>query len=258
MNEITILGAYGTKGVDEGTTSFYINKHNVLDAGNLLRPLKEKAAEVEAIWISHSHLDHIVDIAYILDSYFDQRTSSLKLMGLPETLEVIQKHFLNDVIWPDFSKIKLVKSDEMAVSYVAVGCNEIHTLDDATKISLFKSDHTVPCCGFVIHKEDTALLITNDTYSLEEAVAQVQKNKKIKTLVVECSFPSRMKALAIESKHLTPELLFAGLKPLENEGLTLYINHIKPLYEEEIKAEVALYKGIWHVEILKDGDKITF
>ena len=37
----------------------------------------------------------IVDIAYILDSYFTLRTKSLKIMGLPETLEAIKKHFLN-------------------------------------------------------------------------------------------------------------------------------------------------------------------
>lgn len=258
MYSITILGAYGTKGYKHGTTSFCVTPHHVLDAGNLLRPLKEKAADIEAIWISHSHLDHIVDIAYILDSYFDQRKNSLKLLGLPETIKAIKEHFLNDVIWPDFSKIKLVQSDEMAVQYVEVHCNEIHRIDEETEISLFKSDHTVACCGFVIHKPHSALLITNDTYSLEEALLQVAKNPKIKSLVIECSFPSRMKALAIESKHLTPQLLFERLKSVENSGLQLYINHIKPLYEDEIKAEISQYKGNWNVEILKDNDKISF
>lgn len=257
-NNITILGAYGTKGFDHGTTSYSINQHHVLDAGNLLHGLKEKAVAIEAIWISHSHLDHIVDIAYILDNYFDQRTSSLKLMGQAETLLAIQKHFLNDVIWPDFSKIKLLLSDEMAVTYVPIKCDEVHRVDEATEISLFKSDHTVPCCGFIVHKPQSALLITNDTYSLQEAVKQVNRNDKVSALVVECSFPSNMKALAIESKHLTPELLFDGLKSLEKNGLKLYINHIKPLCEKEIIDEIAQYKGAWNVQILKDGDKIIF
>ena len=45
MNEITILGAYGTKGADVGTSAFYIDVKNVIDAGNLLVPLGEKSAE---------------------------------------------------------------------------------------------------------------------------------------------------------------------------------------------------------------------
>lgn len=256
--EITILGAYGTKGFSHGTTSYNVNGMHVLDAGNLLQGLKEKAAEIEAIWISHSHLDHIVDIAYILDSYFDKRTKSLKLMGLAETLDAIQKHFLNDVIWPDFSKIKLLHSDAMAVEYIPISCYTSHRIDNSTEISLFRSDHTVPCCGFVIHKPASALLITNDTYSLDEVIEQVNANDKIKSLVVECSFPSSMKGLAIESKHLTPQLLFEGLKPLENHQLKLYINHIKPLCEKEITDEISQYKGTWDVQILKDGDKIIF
>ena len=96
MEKITILGAYGTKGPHQETSSFLINKAHVIDAGNLLRSLDEEAAEINTIWITHSHLDHIIDIAYILDSYYTLRTKSLKLMGLPATLEAIQKHFLND------------------------------------------------------------------------------------------------------------------------------------------------------------------
>lgn len=111
VNEITVLGTKGTKGAEGGTSAFLIDAHNVLDAGNLLRPMKEAVAEIETIWLTHSHLDHIVDIAYILDSYFPQRKKPLRLRGLPATLKAIQQHYLNDVIWPDFSKIKLLESE---------------------------------------------------------------------------------------------------------------------------------------------------
>ena len=93
MEKITILGAYGTKGSHQETSSFLINESHVIDAGNLLRALDEGAAHIDGIWLTHSHLDHIVDIAYILDSYFTLRTKPLKLMGLPQTLEAIKKHF---------------------------------------------------------------------------------------------------------------------------------------------------------------------
>ncbi len=258
VNEITILGSNGTKGAEGGTSAFWLDAHNVIDAGNLLRPMKEAVAEIETIWLTHSHLDHIVDIAYILDSYFSKRKKSLKLRGLPETLSAIKNHFLNDIIWPDFSKIALVNSDAMALVYEPIVLGEIYSLADGSTIMAFETDHTVESCGYMVTKEKSSLIITADTYDLNVMIDLVHQTESVTALVVECSFPSHMGDLAKVSRHLTPKLLFEALKPLEQERLKLYINHIKPLYEEMISSEIDQYKGAWEVEILKDGEKINF
>lgn len=258
MNEITILGAYGTKGEDAGTSSFLLNEHHAIDAGNLLQPLKERVAGIEVIWLTHSHLDHIIDIAYILDSYFGERKKPLRLMGLPSTLEAVRTHMLNDVIWPDFSKIPMNGSSCKSVEYVPIEPGVCYRVDETMKIEAFETDHTVPSCGYIVKNRGSAVLITADTYSLDKVVELVDRNEEIKTLVIECSFPSSMEKLAAESKHLTPELLFEKLKPLEKRGLALCINHIKPLYETVIKEEIGRMQGSWQSVILKDGDKISF
>lgn len=257
-NEITILGAYGTKGHKNETSSFWVTRHHVIDAGNLLRSLGNIAGEIDGIWLTHSHLDHIMDIAYILDSYFDQRSKPLQLMGLPETLDAVKKHFLNDVIWPDFSKIPLLNCKKMSVVYVPIECEKEYKLDDETNIMAFRTDHTVPSCGYIVKKKESALLLTADTYDLENTLSMIKKEKSINSLIVECSFPSSMEKLAKESKHLTPELLFKKLKPIEARNLKLYINHIKPLFEEIIISEIAQLQGVWKTTALKDGDKISF
>ena len=59
-NTITILGAYGTKAKGHGRSSFYLNEKNVIDAGNLLVGMQEKSVEIQNIWLTHSHLDHIL------------------------------------------------------------------------------------------------------------------------------------------------------------------------------------------------------
>ena len=158
MNEITILGAYGTKGIDTGTSAFYINDTNVIDAGNLLIPLKERSADIESIWLSHSHLDHIVDIAYILDSYYTLRKKQLKILGLPETLKAVREDFLNDRIWPDFSAIKLIGSDKMSVVYEEIKPNTKYTLSQEIYLQPYKTDHTVPSCGYVVTKNSSSVL----------------------------------------------------------------------------------------------------
>ena len=126
MEKITILGAYGTKGPHQETSSFLINKAHVIDAGNLLRSLDEEAAEINTIWITHSHLDHIIDIAYILDSYYTLRTKSLKLMGLPATLEAICK----DIVSFMFRSKRLSSSQKKHILQILNGAGEgIRTLD---------------------------------------------------------------------------------------------------------------------------------
>jgi len=258
MNEITILGAYGTKGEDVGTSAFYIDEKNVLDAGNLLIPLKERSADIENIWLSHSHLDHIIDIAYILDSYFVSRKKPLKVLGLPQTLQVVKEDFLNDRVWPDFSKITLIDSDLKCVEYEEIEFHKRYTLSDDTTIEAYKTDHTVPSCGYIITRKEKSVVVSSDTYSLDTTIEQIDSRDDINTLVVECSFPSRMEKLAYDSKHLTPKLLFQKLKAMKREKIDIYINHIKPLFLEEMTEEINRFKGDYKVKILEDGEKIIF
>ncbi len=255
---IRILGAYGTKAKGFGTSSFALDKINVIDAGNLLEALDEECSFIENIWMTHSHLDHIADIAYILDNYFSLRTKTLNILGLPETIEAIKKHYLNDLIWPDFSKIPLDNSSEMALTYTIIETGKEYSLDANSSIKAFPTDHTVDSCGYVYKKNGSALIITADTYSLSSMIDEVENDKSIQSMVIECSFPSEMRDLAIVSKHLTPKILFEKLEKLKRDDIDLYINHIKPMFLFKIVAEIEEYKGKWKPIILKDGDFIKF
>jgi ribonuclease BN (tRNA processing enzyme) len=258
MSSIKILGAYGAKSAKGGSSAFLLNSRHVLDAGNLLRPLREESAKVETIWITHSHLDHISDIAYILDNYYAQREVTLKLCALPETLSTLQKHFFNNEIWPDFSKIPLANGSAMSLSFEEVLHGTRYAIGKNEYIEPFKTDHTVASCGYVITKKNKSVLVSADTYSLDTVIDVVKKNTSITTLVIECSFPSAMHELAKASKHLTVKLLFERLRELEGRGLMLYVNHLKPSYEDVIKNEIIQYQGIWNTTVLVDGDKINF
>ena len=256
--QITILGAYGTKAKGYGTTAFYLNKKNVIDAGNLLAPLNIESIDIENIWMTHSHLDHIIDIAYILDNYFNLRKKSLNIIGLPETIKAIKENFLNNTIWPDFSKIPLLLSSEMAVTYTEIELNKEYKIGEDEFLRAFPTDHTVTSCGYVYTKKNAAVLISADTYSLDDAIKEINEDKNITSIVLECSFPSEMRELAINSKHLTPELLFKKLEVITREDVVLYIHHIKPAFFKRISDEIEIYKGKWEPIILEDGFFINF
>ena len=253
---LTVLGAYGTKSQKGGSSAFLVDKKNAIDAGNLIAPLGGKCIELEAVWLTHSHLDHIVDIAFIVDNYYERREKTLNIYALPETIEALQKHIFNHTIWPDFSTIPLANGTGMSLTYHPIEPGERYKISEQLSVEPLVTDHTVPSCGYVIHKDGNAILMTADTLSLEATITRLQKCEEIGSLIVECSFPSSMETLAIKSKHLTPKLLFTALETLEKEGLEIYINHIKPEYEKEIVKEIEALKGKWSVTILKEGDLV--
>ncbi|MEA2092128.1 MAG: HD domain-containing protein, partial [Campylobacterota bacterium] len=252
IQTIKILGAYGTKAKGFGTSSFFLNSQNVIDAGNLLATLDEKTVEIKNIWLTHSHLDHISDIAYLLDNYYSLRDKTLNIMGLPQTIKALKKHFFNNQVWPDFSKITMSKSNEVALTYTEIELDKEYTINKYESIEAFKTDHTVASCGYIYKKNGSSVLITADTYSLDNILEIIDSREDINSIVVECSFPSDMPSLAKESKHLTPKLLFANLKRLKRDDIRLYINHIKPIFLTEITKEIGEYSGKWEPIILKD------
>ncbi|WP_457748042.1 MBL fold metallo-hydrolase [Sulfurimonas sp.] len=255
---IKVLGAFGTKAKGFGTISFMLNASTVVDAGNLLDTLAQKSVAINSIWLTHSHLDHIVDIAYILDNYFTKREETLIVYGLPATIKAIKENFLNDTIWPDFSKIKLYGSHKMAVEYKEVEIAKVYEIAQGEYIEAFETDHTVDCCGYLYTKHNKTIMMCADTYSLENIQKILESRKDIKSLIVECSFSNSMEKLAKDSKHLNAKLLFSQLNKIKRDDIHLYINHIKPTYIEQITEEIEENKGSWKPKILKDEDFIYF
>jgi len=67
-------------------------------------------------------------------------------------------------------------------------------------------------------------MITSDTLSLENAISILNREKSIKSLIVEYSFPSELEKLAINTKHLTPNLLLDGLKSFKRDSFKSPVN----------------------------------
>lgn len=257
-NSIRILGAHGTKSKGKGTTSFEIDAKNVIDAGNLLSSLEEKAADIEHIYLTHAHLDHISDIAYVLDNYFSQRKATLHIHATKGTIEALRDHFLNDIIWPDFSKIYLMHSQLYAVEYHVIELNSLYKIDERTSIEAFKTDHTFSSCGYIVKKGESSVIIPADTVNLKPVVEIINAREDITAMVLECSFPSAMKQLAVNSKHLTPDMVFEQLQKLQKREINFYLHHLKPSYINEITEEISKKQASYEVKILKDGEKIEF
>jgi cAMP phosphodiesterase len=236
-NFIKVLGANGGKSHNTHLTSLQISKNIVIDAGNLVNETHESPTNIDHILITHAHLDHIVDIAFLIDNTFELRKKSLKVYGRQENLDIIQKHLLNWEVWPDFTKIQLLGSDQFAIELIPIELNTPFIIDNI-KITAIQNNHTNSSNGYIIKNNNSSLLFTSDTYCCSNIWDHINHDPTISTVIIDVSFPSRMGKLAHDSKHLTPELLHEELTQLKRRDIVLHLCHIKPFYQEEIKKEV--------------------
>ena len=79
MNYIKVLGASGSKAKNHNTTSFQIFKDIIIDAGNVLNALENETKDINHIFLTHSHADHIADLPFIIETFFEERSSPLTI-----------------------------------------------------------------------------------------------------------------------------------------------------------------------------------
>jgi HD-GYP domain-containing protein (c-di-GMP phosphodiesterase class II)/phosphoribosyl 1,2-cyclic phosphodiesterase len=255
-NSIKILGAYGSKTLNTAMTCILTDHDVLIDAGNILHALDDDARKINHILLTHAHLDHIADIPFLIDIFFEARNTPLIIYGTKGTLAALKEHILNWNIWPDFTEIPLTTSNEPAIKFQEIALNMEFTINETTYKPI-KTNHTSSSCGYVITKEQYAVFFTADTYQSELIWQEVNENPKIKSIIIDVSFPSALDQLAIDSKHLTPKRLDEDMRNhLKRKDVKVFINHLKPIFIETIKDEIKtqypdLFQGGC---IINDGD----
>lgn len=251
-----MLGAHGGRGAGMVTTAIQVSESIVIDAGHIVGALGEKAARIDHIFLSHSHLDHVDDIPFLIDTFFTVRSQPLFIYGLESTLMDLKKYLFNWHLWPDFNQIELVKNSMTAITLVPIEEGEAVTIDGVT-LTPFPANHIIPCVGYIIQKPTGSVLYSADTYANPGMWEIVNTHPDIHTVIVDVSFPSHMDKLAEVSKHMTPKVLKEDLIHLTRDDVTIHVYHVKPGFVEPVTQELnemgLLRNG---GRILKDGDLI--
>ena len=250
MNFMKVLGASGSKSKTTAPTCFQIYKDIIVDAGNVLRILGDDSLYINHIFLTHAHADHIVDIPFIIEGFFEQRKETLTIYALKETIDALRKHTFNNEIWPDFTKIPLLHDKKTpSLQYQEITLDETIQIRDYSFKPIY-ANHIPGSCGYVISKEQQSFIISGDTYINEKLIEEINTNPTVKSLIIECSFPNHMAQLAKDSKHLTPQLLASTLEQITKKNLQVFIYHIKPFYKE------LMLEQIHELDILNNGGKV--
>lgn len=253
--KIKVLGCSGALLPNANPPAFLIDEKILLDAGTVGNVLTaDEQWKVRHILLTHAHLDHIVGIPFLLDNIVvKKKRHQVMVMGINETLKAIKEHLLNDKLWPDFTKIPDKRFPVLVLRDIKYDA-PFNIAD--YRIFPLKVSHSVPAAGYIVEKGKKRLLYTGDTGPTEATWKEVNRLESTRdpldAIIIEVSFPNRMKELAINSCHLTPNLLHKELRKLNTLPKKIFITHPKPLYYKTIKDEIKKLM-MEDVEILSDN-----
>lgn len=258
MDSIEFLGTGGTRTPTQGTTCLHVSDHCVIDAGNLINTFGDNIFTIEHIFLTHSHLDHIIDIPFLADLFVTQKKVSLKIYGLKSTLDDLRQFIFNHRVWPNFEEITLIGHTEKTIELIELELETPYNIDDIS-LTPFKTNHTEGSCGYIIKKNGAGILFTADTYRCDRIWELLDERPEIHTLITEVSFPSEFAKLANDSKHLTPALLADELKKCKRDDFTLCVMHLKALFVKSIVEELNTLHLLRNGgKVLIDGDKVKY
>ncbi|MBY0414422.1 MAG: 3',5'-cyclic-nucleotide phosphodiesterase [Bdellovibrionales bacterium] len=207
---VRIIGGHG--GVSPGfkATSYLIDGKLLLDAGSVASGIQiEEQANIDHILISHSHLDHISDLAFLADNCFGMKDRPFDIYANTPVKDAIKTHLLNDVIWPDFTI--LPSKEKPTLRFQDVVPNKLITLGDYNIIPV-PVNHSLGALGFIIERKNATVIFTQDTGPTDEIWEEAKKIKNLKAIFTEVSFPNALSKVATDSCHHTAKTMKEEIK----------------------------------------------
>jgi Cft2 family RNA processing exonuclease len=247
---VKVLGSSGGIGGDLRTTALAVDDDILIDAGTGVGDLSvEELIKIDHIFVTHSHLDHVTSIPFLVDTVIGLRNSPVLVHATAETLQILKDHIFNWKIWPDFSKIPTVDAPFMAFRELRVG--EPVTIKGRS-FTAIPATHVVPAVGYLLDSGESRLIFSGDT-TVNDALWQIANTTaNLKYVIIETAFPNKERDLAIASKHLCPSMLAEELSKL-TKPVEILVTHLKPGEVYRTMSEIGRDAGKWRPRLLEQG-----
>jgi len=242
----------GTPG--HGLTGFVVDGALALDAGQLGQfGTCAEQAKIQHVLLTHSHIDHVAGLPTFLDNVYGLAEKPPTLHALRPTLDALQAHLFSGQLWPDFIGLSAVMAPFVAVREVEP--NRPFPCGRYTVIAIPLA-HTVPTVAYLIDDGRDAFALVTDTGPVPEIFEKIGRWPRLRGVLMECSFPRRLKDLAMATQHLTTDQFAEAVKLFPPE-LPVYAIHIKPRYYDDCVGELAAL-GLKNVRVGQPGRTRAF
>jgi ribonuclease BN (tRNA processing enzyme) len=251
---IRVLGCSGGIGGSLRTTSLLVDEDVLVDAGTGVGDLSlEALAKIDHIFVSHSHLDHVTSIPFLVDTVCWMRANPIVVYGIKETLDILRAHLFNWKLWPDFTQIPSAEKPFMVYREIRTGEPlEIR----GRRFTAIPANHTVPAVGYAIETPRAALIYSGDTSTNDALWKVVNRTPNLKYLIIETAFSNKERDIATASKHLCPDMLAEELEKMRVNP-EVFITHLKPGEGALTMKEVSKAAGRWRPRMLENNQEFT-
>jgi ribonuclease BN (tRNA processing enzyme) len=237
------------------TTSFLVDGDILVDAGSGVGDLTlAELSQIDHIFITHSHLDHVTSIPFLVDTIGGMRSKPITVYATRATITILRNHLFNWAIWPDFAEIPSAEAPFMRYQEIEVG--QKLTLG-ARSITPLPASHTVPAVGYHLDSGAASLVFTGDTGPNDALWAVVNRIANLKFLNIETAFSNKERQLAEISRHHCPATLGEELAKLERNA-EIYIPHLTPGEIEPTMLEIEECVGKFRPQMLQNNLVLEF
>jgi Cft2 family RNA processing exonuclease len=237
------------------TTSFLVDSDILIDAGTGVGDLSlAELSLIDHIFVTHSHLDHVTSIPFIVDTVGGMRSRPIAVHATRATTEILRNHLFNWAIWPDFTEIPTAEAPFMRFHEVEPG----KTVSIGGRhITPIPANHTVPAVGYHLDSGQASLVFTGDTGAHDTLWKIVNRIANLKYLIIETAFSNKERQLAEVSRHLWPAKLAEELAKLERDA-EVFVTHLKPGEIELTMQEIEECAGAWKPRMLQTNQEFEF
>jgi len=233
--KIRFLGAHNCETKDSRLVSLLVDDVLAIDVGGLTSGLSWEAQhKIKAVLLTHQHYDHVRDIPTLAMNLF-LGGSQTTIYSIPKVFEVLEKHLLNDVIYPDF---RYKSPDKPTIKFSVVEPNKPQKILDYDVLAV-PVKHGVPTVGYQLGAGGKTFFYTSDT---GQGLAESWQYVSPQLLITEVTASNKYTEWAVDGGHLTPSLLQRELeefRKLKGYLPPVLIVHMSPHLEKDIAAEVA-------------------
>lgn len=252
---MTVLGCSGGIGAGLRSTALLVDHDVLIDAGTGVGELAvPDLARIDHIFVTHSHLDHVCSIPFLVDTVGHLRKTPVVVHALGDTIAALRRHLFNGVIWPDFSCLPSPQSPYLQFSEIRPG--ETVALG-ARRFSAVPAAHAVPALGYWLDSGEASLVFSGDTGPNPALWEIVNGISNLRHIIIETAFCDRDYSLALLAQHLCPRLLARELLQLKRAA-HIHITHLKAADSALTIREIAAAARAYRPEVLRHGQLIDF
>jgi 3',5'-cyclic-nucleotide phosphodiesterase len=234
---LKVLGAYGASDAEHNLTGYLIDDWLAIDAGTLTSKLSlAQQSRIQAVFITHSHADHIRDLPHLIHNRFNQSVPPLIVYAAKDVMRLLTENIFNGIVWPDFAKLNSPHTGKPAVQYRSLTAGKKSVVGEAS-LTAIPVDHLIAASGVIVEMNGQAITFTGDTGPTQEIWKRTNKTGNVVAVISEASFPNDQQTLADESGHLTPQTFGEELKRITVDA-PVYASHRKIPFERDIESQI--------------------